>query len=141
MTQPASGLFMCAIVALGLFANGCEAKNKSAVDLVQIESSGMHRHGSGHNHTSIETNTLLSKLKIFLVDVPCIVLCFISVLVYALLWDLHKLDGWIIIALSASYMLRYVVHTVQHLIGDFAGHDLLPKRAPGLCIAFGKYFV
>ena len=35
--------------------------------------------------------------------------------------------------------MGYTVHTVGHLVGDFAGHSLLPKRGSGLCVTIGDF--
>ena len=94
---------------------------------------------AGHHHNGSNSSgmAILPTLKTFLVDLPCFLMCLAVTVVYALLWDMERLHGWIVIALTGSYTLRCAAHTGKHLLDCFAGHDYLPENAPPFCIAMG----
>ena len=86
------------------------------------------------NVTSPDTHAVL---KVFIINVPFMLICATVFIIFTCLWDRLKVYGWIVIATSVSYFTRSLVTAVRDLEIHLAGWNII-MEAPKFCVFLGK---
>ena len=101
------------------------------------EADEINRNYTAEISGNVTTPDIQVVVKVFVLDIPFMLICAIVFTVYACLWDRLKVHGWLVMATSASFFIRSLTIATRDLAIHLAGWDITVE-APEFCVFLGK---
>ena len=108
----------------------------SAEGLQVNDSSGTRRN---YSEAEIYTKALVLQINLFVVTFPCVLLFTFVFVCYIGIINQQRLHGWIVLALSGSFALRFWIRFLTHLPVLFFAWEFKTSYQE-VCVTFGRSF-